>query len=84
MNNATTKTGDSDTVQAEKAARKIRAMLPSKRSAAFAKLPRHIQNLATVPCVGQAHSPEPGDGGGHIDHCMCCLNYTWGRMLRPE
>jgi hypothetical protein len=84
MNNAMTKTGESDMTVAIKAARKIRAMLPSKRGAAVEKLPAHIQNLVLVPCVGQAHSTVPGEGGGFIDNCMCCIYYPWGRMLRPE
>lgn len=32
----------------------------------------------TDPCDGEAHS------NGFIDHCMSCLNCTWGRVWKAS
>jgi len=29
-------------------------------------------------CTGAAHSNP------HIDHCMCCINVTWGYVVEPN
>lgn len=63
--------------RAYKALLKLRALPAGKRRRkAFDKLDAEMQHLVTEECTGDAHS------NGFIDHCMCCLNYTWGRSLR--
>lgn len=56
----------------------LRAMEPAKRRAAYEALSPEAQEAVTVPCDGEAH------GNAHIDHCMGCLSYRWGRMLAPR
>lgn len=31
----------------------------------------------TVPCTGEAHS------NAHIDNCMMCAKWTWGKIVVP-
>lgn len=55
---------------------KLRAMKPKARAKFFRTADPATIEALTEPCTGEAHS------NAHIDHCMVCLDVTWGRVLK--
>jgi hypothetical protein len=77
----TTQFAAAPTTASQARAYKVLVKLHSKRTSrqvrrAFDKLDADTQEAITEPCLGEAHSNP------HIDYCMCCMGFSWGRSLK--